>query len=185
MLEIAFVIVLVVTVGVPASVACASTTFAALTAPPGRHGRMRFGHLASGAFVAGLGLLVMGVAAWSTREEGHYDDFGSAMTLLAAVTVTVTMLAAASAAQASAEYVPASRPGALVVRWPEHPGTARAAVQRELPGVAVVQGLGPASRYDLTVGPTTTRPRRRTSVTRRCCATSRATRRSRTTRAGP
>ncbi|GIH66272.1 hypothetical protein [Microbispora siamensis] len=32
------------------------------------------------------GCLIMALAAWSTHEDGHYDDFGSAMTLLVAMT---------------------------------------------------------------------------------------------------
>lgn len=85
MLDIASLLFFVVVAGVPAMLVCCTMIFAAVTAPRGRYGEMRIGHLASGAFVAMFGLIVMAFMAWLTREEGHYDDFGSAMTGLAAI----------------------------------------------------------------------------------------------------
>ncbi|GAA3570881.1 hypothetical protein GCM10022419_059680 [Nonomuraea rosea] len=84
MLEVTYLFLAVV-VGVPAMLACGSTIFAAVTAPRGRYGRMRFDHLALGAFVAMGGLMVMAIMAWLTREDGHYDDFGSGLIVFAAI----------------------------------------------------------------------------------------------------
>ncbi len=44
---------------------------------------MRGHHLVLGAALSAAGILVTALTAWSTHEDQHYDDFGSAMTLLA------------------------------------------------------------------------------------------------------
>ncbi|HUR08458.1 MAG TPA: hypothetical protein VM347_38375, partial [Nonomuraea sp.] len=38
-----------------------------------------------GTVVAAVGVAVMALTAWSTQEDKHYDDFGSAMTALAGI----------------------------------------------------------------------------------------------------
>ncbi|GAA2207863.1 hypothetical protein GCM10009850_033210 [Nonomuraea monospora] len=82
--DIAFLLFFVVIYGVPVMLVCCATVLAALAAPRGRHGDVWAGYLSRGASVAGMGLVGMGIAAWNTFEDGAYDDFGSAMTELAA-----------------------------------------------------------------------------------------------------
>ncbi|MCK2215576.1 hypothetical protein MF672_017540 [Actinomadura sp. ATCC 31491] len=84
MFDVLFLIVGLVMVA-PALFASCITIFAAVAAPPGRHGGIRSGHLVSGALVALCGLAVMGFAAWSTRHDGHYDDFEAAVMILGAM----------------------------------------------------------------------------------------------------
>ncbi|MEU1393501.1 MULTISPECIES: hypothetical protein [unclassified Nonomuraea] len=209
--DVVLLIFYLVLIGVPVTLAGGATVFAAETAPRGRHGRMRSGHLVAGACVASAGLTLMALVAWSTHEDVHYDDFGSALTLLAAImgaatfvlglgpfvpwllgvlgrggarvpaalrlaarhladrrartapavaatmtatafTVAVATMAAAGNAQSRAQYVPQARPGALVVRLdPGRPALGIAAVQQELPGTDVAQGVAPVDPFSLTV----------------------------------
>ncbi|MEV3984160.1 hypothetical protein [Nonomuraea sp. NPDC049758] len=90
--DLVFLIVLLALIGVPVMLACGATVFAAETAPRGRHGRMHSGHLVAGAWVAAAGLALMALVAWSTHEDVHYDDFGSALTLLAAIVGAATFV---------------------------------------------------------------------------------------------
>ncbi|MFC7039196.1 hypothetical protein [Nonomuraea rubra] len=85
MLEIYSLLFFVAALGVPVMLACCATILAAMAAPRGRYGGVRGGYLFRGSSLAGMGLVGMVIAAWSTREDGHYDDFGSAMTSLAAI----------------------------------------------------------------------------------------------------
>ncbi|MGW3349322.1 hypothetical protein ACWDA3_39015 [Nonomuraea rubra] len=69
-----------------------------------------------------------------------------------AVTVAMTITAHTEAAQGRAEYYPQARAGALVVRFaPEQAAAARAAVERELPGVPLAQGQATRSAGSLDV----------------------------------
>ncbi|MFC4063021.1 hypothetical protein ACFOWE_32480 [Planomonospora corallina] len=80
-------------VGIPTALLCGAVVFAARSAPLlGRYGQLlgRYGHvrrdrLALGAALSALGVAVVALTAWSTHEDQHYDDFGSAMTVLAGV----------------------------------------------------------------------------------------------------
>ncbi|TYB70273.1 FtsX-like permease family protein [Nonomuraea sp. PA05] len=83
--DIGFLLFFVALYGVPVMLTCCATVLAALAAPRGRHGGVRASFLSRGASVAGMGLVGMAIAAWNTSEDGTYDDFGSAMTELAAV----------------------------------------------------------------------------------------------------
>ncbi len=186
-----------------------SVLWAARTARLGRTVRAR---LLWGAALAIIGLGVMALCAWSTREDVHYDDFGSSMVLLAgiiggavlllglgpflpwlagtlgrravrlplplrlairdvaghrarsaawmavtmcatAVGVAVTVMAVARAAQDRAEYEPRARPGTLLVEHfsPERAPAVRAAIQRQSPGVPVVQRDDPEGYVELGV----------------------------------
>ncbi|MEV4374890.1 hypothetical protein AB0J71_48135 [Nonomuraea sp. NPDC049637] len=92
MSDLASLIFLLVLIGVLVMPACGATIFAAETAPRGRHGRMHSGHLVAGGWVAAAGLTVMALVAWSTHEDVHYDDFGSTLTLLAAIVGAATFV---------------------------------------------------------------------------------------------
>ncbi|MEV0351311.1 hypothetical protein AB0H88_36515 [Nonomuraea sp. NPDC050680] len=71
--------------GIPAAFACGAIIFAAKSAPRGRHGHMSVRPLIWGAAVASVGMTALALIAWSTREDTHYDDFGSAMSVLAGI----------------------------------------------------------------------------------------------------
>ncbi|WP_143078883.1 hypothetical protein [Nonomuraea pusilla] len=79
------VVVLMVLLQIPLALACCSVVLAALSAPRRRHGRVRRRYARVGAASAAAGLAVLAFAASSTAEDQHYDDFGSAMTALAAM----------------------------------------------------------------------------------------------------
>ncbi|MER5625123.1 hypothetical protein ABT061_29230 [Streptosporangium sp. NPDC002544] len=74
-----------VVLSIPAAFVYGSVIFAARSAPRGQYGHMRGHHLAWGAALSTAGIVVMVLTAWSTHEDQHYDDFGSAMTALAGV----------------------------------------------------------------------------------------------------
>ncbi|MEZ0073486.1 hypothetical protein [Planotetraspora sp. GP83] len=59
--------------------------FATRSAPAGLHARVSRRHLVWGSALSTIGIVVMALTAWSTHEDQHYDDFGSALTVLAAV----------------------------------------------------------------------------------------------------
>ncbi len=71
--------------GIFVAFALGSVGFAARSAPEGRHMSVPRLHLVWGAALSMIGIGVMAFAAWSTREDQHYDDFGWAMTTLAAM----------------------------------------------------------------------------------------------------
>ncbi|GII91946.1 hypothetical protein Ssi02_21770 [Sinosporangium siamense] len=72
---------LIVILGAPG----AFVVFAARSAPDDRHGPVLWHYLVLGTLLTVIGLVVMGLTAWYTHEDVHYDDFGSAMTFLAAM----------------------------------------------------------------------------------------------------
>ncbi|MGW0592702.1 hypothetical protein [Streptosporangium sp. NPDC002607] len=70
---------------IPMAFALGSIGFAARSAPDGRHTRVQLLHLVYGSILSMIGIMVMALTAWSTHEDQHYDDFGSALTTLAAL----------------------------------------------------------------------------------------------------
>lgn len=79
------IMMLIVILGIPVALVCGSVVFAARSAPCSRHTRVRRRHLVWGSTLSMTGIVVMALTAWSTHKDQHYDDFGSAMTDLAAV----------------------------------------------------------------------------------------------------
>jgi hypothetical protein len=79
---IASLVLLYVALGIPVALACGSVVFASESA---KRAHLRPWLLFWGAILMVIGLLVMALIAWSTREDRHYDDFGSAMQALAAI----------------------------------------------------------------------------------------------------
>ncbi|MEO3890573.1 hypothetical protein [Nonomuraea sp. B5E05] len=75
-------VILCVILAIPVALVCGSVVFASESA---RRAHVRSRLLLWGAALAFAGLLVMALIAWSTREDEHYDDFGSAMQSLAAI----------------------------------------------------------------------------------------------------
>ncbi|MEO3794860.1 hypothetical protein ABGB14_32005 [Nonomuraea sp. B10E15] len=75
-------VILYVVFAIPVALACGSVVFAAESA---RRTHVKSRLLAWGAALAFAGLFVMALVAWSTREDKHYDDFGSALQTLAAL----------------------------------------------------------------------------------------------------
>ncbi|MEU7001454.1 hypothetical protein [Nonomuraea sp. NPDC046570] len=73
----------VVVLGIPAAFVCGSIFFARLSASRVRQNRAD--SMARGTAVAMVGITVVALTAWSTREDTHYDDFGSVMTVLAGI----------------------------------------------------------------------------------------------------
>lgn len=71
-----------IVLAIPVALVCSSVLFAWGSAQRA-HLRSRF--LLWGAALAVVGLLVMAVIAWATHEDEHYDDFGSALQVLAAI----------------------------------------------------------------------------------------------------
>ncbi|MFI7420361.1 hypothetical protein [Nonomuraea sp. NPDC049684] len=88
--DLLLLLFLLALLGVPVLLACGATVFAAETAPRGRHGLMRSGHLVAGGCVAAAGLALTALTAWWTGEDVHYDDFGSSVTVLLAVVGATT-----------------------------------------------------------------------------------------------
>ncbi|MEU9891777.1 hypothetical protein [Sphaerisporangium sp. NPDC051011] len=186
--------------GILAACVIGSVGFTARSVPEGRRPGVRRRHLAWGLVLSVIGFLVMALTAWSTHEDQHYDDFGSAMTALAAMmggalfllglgpvvswllgmlgrltvrlpppirlaardvagdrartapavaatmaatalAITIMIIVFAVTAQNRAGYHPQARPGTLLVHGlsPDEAPVVHAAVQRELPGVPIVQ----------------------------------------------
>ncbi|GGK90333.1 hypothetical protein Sme01_53530 [Sphaerisporangium melleum] len=71
--------------GIPLSFLCGSVGLAAVSAPVRTRDRMSARFLIWGAALVATGAAATGLTAWSTSEDMHYDDFGSAMTALAGV----------------------------------------------------------------------------------------------------
>lgn len=72
-----------VVLGIPAAFVCGSIFFARLSASRVRQNRAD--SMARGTAVAMVGITVVALTAWSTREDTNYDDFGSVMTVLAGI----------------------------------------------------------------------------------------------------
>ncbi|WP_405150399.1 hypothetical protein OG589_17555 [Sphaerisporangium sp. NBC_01403] len=81
MLEV--IMVFFVLLSICAAWVCGSVLLATHTSPRGRYDHMRGHDLILGASLSTAGIVVMALTAWSTHEDQHYDDFGSAMTALA------------------------------------------------------------------------------------------------------
>ncbi|NAS21278.1 hypothetical protein GT755_06210 [Herbidospora sp. NEAU-GS84] len=79
------VFLLIVILGIPATFVCGAVIFAARSAPRDRHAHVGRNRLVVGAILSAFGLVAMALIAWSTHEDQHYDDFGSALTALAGV----------------------------------------------------------------------------------------------------
>ncbi|MFF3667165.1 hypothetical protein [Microtetraspora malaysiensis] len=75
--------VLSVIFAIPLAFICGSVAWAASSAPRDRRSPVSRRHLARGAGLCVAGTVVMALTALATREDVHYDDFGSVMTILA------------------------------------------------------------------------------------------------------
>ncbi len=75
----------IVILSIPATLVCGSVFFAARSAPRARYDEVPRSRLVRGVVLASFGLAVMAFFAWSTHEDQPYDDFGTAVTVLAGV----------------------------------------------------------------------------------------------------
>ncbi|MGW0481955.1 hypothetical protein [Nonomuraea sp. NPDC003214] len=74
-----------VVLAIPLGLAGGAAVLAARSTPRERHRPVSRLALAHGAVLATLGLAVLAGNAWATREDVHYDDFGSAVQLYASM----------------------------------------------------------------------------------------------------